>query len=141
VDARDKRGHDGSGYAFTAPNAYSVLLPCISDACPSSGFLKYMHHFGLEPISKPAEHWVLQASLTHPISGALFSFVSVLDASALASDDLVGTGLAGATIGSDDPACLSGLSRSKFPVSAHPATTTARSAANGQFILLPLVPR
>jgi hypothetical protein len=46
-----------------------------------------MHHFGLEPFSKPEEHWVLQASLTHPINGELFSPVSVLDASALASED------------------------------------------------------
>jgi len=68
----------------------------------------------------------LQASLTHPISGKLFSFVSVLDASALASDDLGGAGLVGAAIGS---VYLTGLSRSKFPVSAHPVRTTARSAA------------
>jgi len=46
-----------------------------------------MHHFGLEPFSTPEEHWVLQASLTHPISGELFALVSVLDASALATDD------------------------------------------------------
>jgi hypothetical protein len=46
-----------------------------------------MHHFGLEPFSKPEEHWVLQASLTHSINGELFSPVSVLDASALASED------------------------------------------------------
>ena len=120
------------------PKNYSVLLSSVSDACLSSGFLKYMHHFGLEPVSKAEEHWVLQASLTHPISGAL---LSVLDASALASEDLARTGLAGATIGSTGPACLTGFSRSKLPVSAHPARTTARSAANGQFIVLPLVPR
>jgi hypothetical protein len=100
-----------------------------------------MHHFGLEPSSKPEEHWVLQASLTHPISGELFSFVSVLDASALASEDPGGAGLVGATIGSTGPACLIGLSRSKFPVSAHPARATARSAANGQLIVLPPRPR
>jgi hypothetical protein len=46
-----------------------------------------MHHFGLEPFSEPEEHWVLQASLTHPISGDLFSLVSVLGASALARED------------------------------------------------------
>jgi hypothetical protein len=96
-----------------------------------------MHHFGLEPFSKPEEHWVLQASLTHPISGELFLLVSALDASALASEDLGGT--VGATIGSIGPASLTGLSRSKFPVSAHPARATARSAANGQLIVLPLV--
>src|SRR5262245_1470180 len=67
--------------------AYSALLPCTSDACLSSGSLKYMHHFGLEPLSTPEEHWVLQASLTHPISGGLFSLVSVLGASALATED------------------------------------------------------
>jgi hypothetical protein len=96
-----------------------------------------MHHFGLEPFSKSEEHWVLQASLTHPISGELFSLVSALDASALASEDLGGT--VGATIGSTGPASLTGLSRSKFPVSAHPARATARSAAYGQLILLPPV--
>jgi hypothetical protein len=66
---------------------YSLLLPCISDACLSIGSLKYMHHFGLDPFSNPGEHWILQASLAHSISDELFmlSFVSVLDASALAS--------------------------------------------------------
>jgi hypothetical protein len=100
-----------------------------------------MHHFGLEPFSKPEEHWVLQASLTHPISGELFSLISVLDASALASEDLGVTDLVGVTTGSTGPVSLTGFSRSKFPVSAHPARTTTRSAANGQRILLPLVPR
>jgi hypothetical protein len=39
-----------------------------------------MHHFGLEFLSVPEAHWLLQAALTHSISEALFviSFASVL---------------------------------------------------------------
>ena len=115
-----------------------MLLPCISDACLSIGSLKYMHHFGLDPVSNPGEHWILQASLTHSISDELFvlSFASVLDASALASEDLRGTGFVGGKIGSIGTASLIGFSRSKFPLSAHPARTI-RSTANSHFIFAP----
>ena len=84
VDARHKSGHDVIPSRLHHAELFR-LLP--SDASPSSGFLKYMHHFGRELFSKPEEHWVLQASLTHSVSGELFSLVSVLDASALASED------------------------------------------------------
>jgi hypothetical protein len=69
---------------------YSVLLPGFSEACRSTGSLKYMHHFGLESFFKAGEHWVLQASLPHSISDELFvtSFAFALDASALADTGL-----------------------------------------------------
>jgi hypothetical protein len=97
-----------------------------------------MHHFGLDPFSKSGEHLILQASLTHSISDELFvlSFVSVLDASALASEDLRGTNFVGGKIGSVGTASLIGFSRLKFPFSAHPARARARSTANSLFILL-----
>src|SRR6185312_6721038 len=75
----------------------------------------------------------LQASLTQFIR-ELFSFASVLDASALASEDLRGCGFVGDATGSIGPVSLIGFSRSKFPLSAHPARVTARSTANSQFI-------
>ncbi len=117
---------------------YSMLLPCMSDACLSIGSLKYIHHFGLDPVSNPGEHWPLQASLTHSISDDLvvFSFASALDASTLASGDLRGTGFVGGKIGSIGTASLIGFSRSKFPLSAHPARTI-RSTANSHFIFAP----
>jgi hypothetical protein len=115
-----------------------MLLPCISDACLSIGSLKYMHHFGLDPFSNSGEHWILQASLAQSISDELFmlSFVSVLDASTLVSEDLLGTGFVGGKIGSIDTASVVGFSRSKFPLSAHPARARARarSTANCHFI-------
>ena len=94
-----------------------MLLLCISDACLSIGSLKYMHHFGLDSFAIPEEHWSLQASLTHSISDELLvlSFASVLDASALASWDLRGTGFVGGKIGSIGTASLIGFSRSKIP--------------------------
>jgi hypothetical protein len=115
-----------------------MLLACISDACLSIGSLKYMHHFGLDRFSNPGEHLILQASLTHFISDELFvpSFASVLDASALASED--GTDFVGSKIGSVGTASLIGFSRSKFPFSAHPARARARSKANSHFIFAPL---
>jgi hypothetical protein len=115
---------------------YSVLLPCVSNACLSIGSLKYMHHFGLDPFSDPGEHLILQASLTHCISDELFvlSFASVLDASALASEDLGGTNFVGGKIGSVGTASLIGFSRLKFPFSAHPTRARARSTANSHFI-------
>ena len=115
-----------------------MLLPCILDACLSIGSLKYMHHFGLDPFSSPGEHLILQASLTHSISDELFVllFASVLDASALASENSRGTDFVGGKIGSIGTASLIGFSRSKFPFSAHPATARARarSTANSHFI-------
>ena len=89
------------------------------------GSLKYIHHFGLDPFS--GEHWILQASLTHLISDELFvlSFVSVLDASTLARGDLPATGFVGGKIGSNGTASVIGFSRSKFPLSAHPARARA----------------
>ena len=95
-----------------------------------------MHHLGLDPFSNPGEHWILQASLTHSISDELFvlSFAPVLDASALASGDLRAIGFVGGKIGSIGTASLIGFSRSKFPLSAHPARARARSTANSHFI-------
>ena len=115
-----------------------MLLPCISDACLSIGSLKYMHHFGLDPVSNPGEHWILQASLTHSISDELFvlSFASVLDAPTLASGDLRGTGFVGGKIDSIGTASVIGFSRSKFPLSAHPARARPRSTANSHFIFI-----
>lgn len=120
-----------------------MLLPCISDACLSIGSLKYMHHFGLDPFSNPGEHWILQASLAHSISDELFmrSFVSVLDASALASEGFRGSGFVAGKIGSIGTLSLIGFSRSKFPLSAHPARARARarSTANSPFIFAPVM--
>src|SRR5262249_18323932 len=114
---------------------------CVSDACLSIGSLKYMHHFGLGPFSTPGEHWILQASLTHSINVERFvvSFASVLDASALAIEDLLGTGFVAGESGSIGTASLIGLSRSKSPFCAHPGRASARtrSTANGHFILSP----
>jgi hypothetical protein len=95
-----------------------------------------MHHFGLDSFSNPGKHRVLQASLTHSISDELFvrSFAYVLDASALASRGLRGTGFVGGKIGSIGTASLIGFSRSKFPLSAHPARAKARSTVNSHFI-------
>jgi hypothetical protein len=116
-----------------------MLLPCISDVCLSIGSLKYMHHFGLDPVSNPGEQWILQASLTHSISDELFvlSFASVLDASPPVREDLRGTSFVGGKIGSIDTASVIGFSRSKSPVSAHPARARARSTANSHFIFAP----
>lgn len=115
---------------------YSTLLAFVSDACLSIGSLKYMHHFGLDPFSNPGEHWILQASLAHSISDDLFmrSFASVLDASTLAGADLCGTGFVGGKTGSVVTASLIGSSRSKYPLSAHPARARAASKTNSQFI-------
>jgi hypothetical protein len=120
---------------------YSTLLPCISDACLSIGSLKYMHHFGLDPFSNPGEHWILQASLAQSISDELFvlTFVFALDASVLASEGSRVTGFGGGKIGSVATASLIGFSRSKFPLSAHPARARARSTANSPFIFAPVM--
>src|SRR5262245_17984707 len=117
-----------------------MLLPCISDACLSIGSLKYMHHFGRDPFSNPGEHWTLQASLAQSSSDELFMlfFVSALDASVLAGGGLRGTGFIGGKVGSAT-ASLIGVSRSKFPLSAHPAGASARSTANSPFIFAPPV--
>jgi hypothetical protein len=98
-----------------------------------------MHHFGLDSFATAEEHWSLQASLAHSISDELLvpSFASVLDASALASWDLCGTGFVGGKIGSIGTASLIGFSRSKFPLSAQPARGRARSTANSHFIFAP----
>ena len=98
-----------------------------------------MHHFGLDSFSNRGKHPVLQASLTHSISDELFvrSFASVLDASALARRGLRGTGFVGGKIGSTGTASLIGFSRSKFPLSAHPARAQARSTVNSHFIFAP----
>jgi hypothetical protein len=98
-----------------------------------------MHHFGLDSFANSEEHWSLQASLAHSISDELLvlSFASVLDASALASWDLRGTGFVGGKIGSIGTASLIGFSWSKFPLSAHPARARARSTANSHFIFAP----
>jgi len=98
-----------------------------------------MHHFGLDPFSSPGEQWVLQASLTHSKSDELFvlSFASVLDASALASDDLRGTGFVGGEIDSVGTASSIGFSWLKIPFPAHPARGRARSNANSHFIFAP----
>ena len=118
-----------------------MLLPCVSDACLSIGSLKYMHHFGLDPFSNPGEHWILQASLAHSISDESFvlSCVTVLDASALASEGLRGSGFVAGKIGSIGTLSLIGFSRSKFPLSAHPARARARSTANSPFIFAPVM--
>ena len=98
-----------------------------------------MHHFGLDSFANPEEHWSLQASLAHSISDEplVLSFASVLDASALASWDLRETGFVEGKIGSIGTASLIGFSRSKFPLSAHPARARARSTANSHFIFAP----
>src|SRR5262245_10061363 len=97
-----------------------------------------MYHCGLDPFSNPGEHWILQASLAHSISDDLFmrSFASVLNASTLAGADLCGTGFVGGKTGSVATASLIGSSRSKYPLSAHPARARAASKTNSQFIFL-----
>ena len=128
-------GHDEILTSSRRRAAYSALLPCTSDACRSSDFLKYMHHFGLDPFDNSGEHWILQASLAQSISDELFvpSFASV-DASALAGGDLRGTGFAAGKIGSVGTASFIGFSRSKIPHSAHPARAKARSTVTSLFI-------
>jgi hypothetical protein len=98
--------------------------------------LKYKHHFGLESFSNPAEHWILQASLTHSMSDALFalSFVSAFNALALAAQGSRGIGFVGDLFGSVGTASCIGFSFSKFPLSTHPTRPRARSTANGHFI-------
>jgi hypothetical protein len=110
-------------------NAFALYLRCVS-----VWLVKV--HLGLDPFSNPGEHWILQASLTHSISDELFvlSFAPVLDASALASGGLRAIGFVGGKIGSIGTASLIGFSRSKFPLSAHPARARARSKANSHFI-------
>jgi hypothetical protein len=132
-----QRTHHGRSTCCRLPHAiYSVLLPCISDACRSIGSLKYKHHFGLESFSNPAEHWILQASLTHSMSDALFalSFVSAFNALALAAQGSRGIGFVGDLFGSVGTASCIGFSFSKFPLSTHPTRPRARSTANGHFI-------
>jgi hypothetical protein len=98
--------------------------------------LKYKHYFGLESFSNPAEHWFLQASLTHSMSDALFalSFVSAFNALALAVQGSRGIGFVGDLFGSVGTASCIGFSFSKFPLSTHPTRPRARSTANGHFI-------
>src|SRR5262249_8464660 len=82
------------------------------------------------------EHWALQASLTHSRSDDSFA-ASGLDASALAVGALGRTGFVGGKIGSAGATSATGFSRSKHPLSAHPARARARSAANTHFIFAP----
>ncbi|MGC1746017.1 MAG: hypothetical protein WA754_26160 [Pseudolabrys sp.] len=103
--------------------------------------MKYKHHFGLESFSNPAEHWILQASLTHSMSDALFalSFVSAFNALALAVQGSRGIGFVGDLFGSVGTASCIGFSFSKFPLSTHPTRPRARSAANAISFLLPVM--
>ena len=99
----------------------------------SFGSLKYKHHFGLDCFSIRGEHWALHASLTHSISDDSFA-ASGLDASAFAVRDLGRTGFVGGKFRSVGAARSTTFSRSRFPLSAHPATPRARSVANTHFI-------
>jgi hypothetical protein len=99
-------------------------------AGPSAGSLKYEHHFGLDCFSIWAEHWTLQALLTHSINDDCF-VASGLDAAAFAATGLGRTGLVGGKICSvGATSCSTGFSRSKLPLSAHPARARARSVAD-----------
>jgi hypothetical protein len=102
-----------------------------------------MHHFGLECFSTRGEHWNLQASLAHSINDELFllSLASALElaASALASNDLRGTDFVRDKTCPVGTVSLIGFSRSKFPLSAHPARARARSAANSHLIFAPMM--
>ncbi|MFZ1046825.1 MAG: hypothetical protein WAN52_14480, partial [Pseudolabrys sp.] len=95
----------------------------------------------LESFSNPAEHWFLQASLTHYMSDALFalSFVSASNALALAVQGSRGIGFVGDLFGSVGTASCIGFSFSKFPLSTHPTRPRARSAANAISFLLPVM--
>jgi hypothetical protein len=102
-----------------------------------------MHHFGLECFSTRDEHWNLQASLPHSINDDLFllSLTSALElaASALARNDLRGTDFVRDKTCPVGTASLIGFSRSKFPLSAHPARARARSVANSHLIFAPMM--
>jgi hypothetical protein len=99
-----------------------------------------MHHFGLECFSTRGEHWSLQASLVHSINDKLFplSLASALElaASALARNDLCETDFVRDKMCPVGTASLIGFSRSKFPLSAHPARARARSVANSHLIFV-----
>src|SRR5262245_55111343 len=101
------------------------------------GSLKYKHHFGLDCFSMRREHWALQASLTHSINDDSFA-ASGLDASAFAVGALGRTGFGGGKICSVGFASSTGFSRSKIPLSAHPARVRARSVARTHFIVAPI---
>jgi len=102
----------------------------------SVGSLKYKHHFGLECFSMRREHWALQASLTHSSNDDSFA-ASGLDAAAFAVRAFGRTGFVGGKICSVGVTSATGFSRSKHPVSAHPARARARSVANTHFIFAP----
>src|SRR5580765_7484486 len=102
-----------------------------------------MHHFGLECFSTRGEHWNLQALLAHSINDELFllSLASVLElaASALARNDLRGTDFVRDKTCPVGTVSLIGFSRSKFPLSAHPARARARSVAISHLIFAPMM--
>jgi len=102
----------------------------------STGSLKYKHHFGLDCFSTRREHWALQASLTHSSNDDSFA-ASGLDAAAFAVRALGRTGFVGGKICSVGATSATGFSRSKIPISAHPASARARSVANTHFIFAP----
>src|SRR5215471_20245400 len=102
----------------------------------SIGSLKYKHHFGLDCFSMRREHWALQASLTHSINDDCFA-ASGLDASAFAVGALGRTGFGGGKICSVGATSATGFSRSKLPLSAHPARARARSVTRTHFIVAP----
>jgi len=99
----------------------------------STGSLKYKHHFGLDCFSMRREHWALQASLTHSSKYDSFA-ASGLDAAAFAVRALGWTGFVGGKTCSVGATSATGFSRSKHPLSAHPARARARSVANTHFI-------
>src|SRR6516164_3872976 len=101
----------------------------------STGSLKYKHHFGLNCFSMRREHWALQASLTHSSNDDSFA-ASGLDATAFAVRALGRTGFVGGN-SSVGATSATGFSRSKLPLSAHPARARARSTANTHFIFAP----
>jgi hypothetical protein len=104
----------------------------------SIGSLKYKHHFGLDCFSMRREHWALQASLTHSSSDDSFA-ASGLGAAAFAVRPLGRTGFVGGKICSVGATSATGFSRSKLPLSAHPARARARSVANTHFIFAPIM--
>ena len=104
----------------------------------SIGSLKYKHHFGLDCFSMRREHWALQASLTHSSNNDSFAAFG-LDAAAFAVTALGRTGFVGGKICSVGATSATGFSRSKIPISAHPASARARSVANTHFIFAPIM--
>jgi hypothetical protein len=101
----------------------------------SIGSLKYKHHFGLDCFSMRREHWALQASLAHSSNDVSFAAPVLVDAWAFAVWALGRAGFDGGRICSVGVTSATGFSRSKSPLSAHPARARARSVTRTPFIV------